>query len=501
MLVKWMGIQGPFQVQQTGILGGSNTVWQNVGPAGYGSEITLPIQDGALSVVRVQGGSPNYVGAPTCKLCHKATHTTWTNTAHFGALKTLQAIGMGKNASCLPCHTVGYGLPNGYVDEATTPQLAGVQCENCHGPGGNHVENTDDLSVRPIVTISAAVCGGCHTDAHHPTYDEWLASNHSFVTPDVASGFASTNGVPNEGRMNQCGVCHSGAVRMALLNQLNSPSPVLPSAHDASTFAVTCTVCHNPHQQGVGDDPATQLRNPIYSLENFSLTTSTNATDFTAQYDPTIQTCGQCHNMRGAKWTDTSRPPHHSPQYNMLIGQGGYSPDSTIQPILTTHGVQEEQCVGCHVHAYDVQSPTPENPNYKGHTFLPDYEACVDCHGSAEGAQAFAEKTAERTKERISEVVGLLNSWATTKAPETLYTNWGALSWEYSTPGVLGDPTGKLKGPQGTNQTLIPDGIKQARMNLYLVQHDGSFGVHNGAYANYLINVAKTNVNVELVKP
>ena len=39
--------------------------------------------------------------------------------------------------------------------------------------------------MRPSVTISAAVCGGCHTGFHHPTYDEWLQAGHAAF---IASG-------------------------------------------------------------------------------------------------------------------------------------------------------------------------------------------------------------------------------------------------------------------------------------------------------------------------
>src|SRR5205085_8527530 len=79
---------------------------------------------------------------------------------------------------------------------------------------------------------------------------------------------------------------------------------------------------------------------------NFQGTITTNIafynSTFASLYDPNIQVCGQCHNTRGARWdgrafglvtngttiavglttnvTGFSRPPHHSPQYNVLIG-------------------------------------------------------------------------------------------------------------------------------------------------------------------------------------
>jgi hypothetical protein len=49
-------------------------------------------------------------------------------------------------------------------------------------------------------------------------------------------------------------------------------------------------------------------------------------------------------------------------------------------------------------------------------------------------------------------------------------------------------------GPTSQEQASIPDAIKQARFNVYLVVQDGSYGVHNGKYTRFLLQVALDQV-------
>jgi hypothetical protein len=486
-LLEWFGLQGPYQIQQSPSLDSPD--WQTLLQTNSRSA-TVPVdQDAAF--LRIQGAHPNYVGAATCVMCHPQSHDAWSKTAHARAFDTLKAINQHENSRCLTCHTVGYGLPNGFKDELSTPHFKGVQCENCHGPGGSHASNPTDASTRPIVTIASQICGGCHNDAHHhPTFDEWTESAHGHVTPSLASGFLSQG----EPRMLQCGACHSGAVRLALLNQIQRPTD-LPSREDAAYFSITCAVCHNAHDNTLHS----QLRNPVFSTNFFSYSTS-GSTSFAAQYNPETQLCGQCHNQRGALWTDSSRPPHHSPQYNMLVGQivPPGSTDEAWNSTTSTHGNQPLQCAGCHTHPHQVDHPDEENPHYTGHTFEVRLEACVDCHGTTETAQLLIISTQSNIKSRIQEVKSLLDDWATTHALEPLRDKYGALAWEFNNPGEISNPTGdsSLRGPTTAEQSGIPDEIKKARFLLYLVTYDGSYGLHNGRYARSLLDQAKSLISL-----
>jgi hypothetical protein len=288
------------------------------------------------------------------------------------------------------------------------------------------------------------------------------------------------------------------------LEGLEHPGTPLPSRIDAAFFPVTCAVCHDAH---VNMDqppqlPNPQLRNPVFSTANYSYTNSSDPLSFSKQYNPDIQVCGQCHNMRGASWQDTSRSPHQSPQYNLLIGQGAYD---LGQGGPSPHGaIIDDQCIRCHSSSLPAQAANGQYAtNYVGHTFQLTFNNCATCHITTQAATNAVAVTQQGVKTQISTVKGLLDQWATTKAPADLQTKYGTLAWEYSTPGALSNPTNNpsFVGPTSDEQTRVPDPIKQARLNLYLVQYDGSFGVHNGDYSRYLLNVALTNVNSELAKP
>lgn len=99
-----------------------------------------------------------YKGIKNCKMCHSDNFEAWSKLKHARAFELLVAVGKQNAKECLPCHTTGYGKKGGYVDEATTPDLKGVQCEACHGPGENH--NGDPKGI--VKAMPASKCGECH---------------------------------------------------------------------------------------------------------------------------------------------------------------------------------------------------------------------------------------------------------------------------------------------------------------------------------------------------
>ncbi len=516
VIVKWLGLTPPYKVQHKPSVSGGT--WTDV--SGPTTETTATVdKPGDSGFFRVLGSDPSYVGAETCAECHdiapQKTHSGWLTTAHSTAFDTLKKIGQDKNASCLPCHVVGYNA-GGFVDIGTTPHLAGVQCENCHGPAGAHVDWASGSAlpprIVPITTPNAMLCGGCHNGFHHPTYDEWKTAGHAEVISSVASGFLNSDVTAAQGRMASCGSCHSGAVRFQMENAYNKftgaarTNVTWPSGIEAAETSVTCVTCHDTHNTHVYTNVITglvytnQLRHPLTSTNNFSY--NTGAT-FASQFNPETSLCANCHNARGASVTSSSRPPHHSPQYNLLMGNIGVTDE--IAPTQGAHWKNPLQCVGCHTHGHNSEGATASNPAYTGHGFRWTVQACQECHKSETGPLSATNLLAVTQIDlggKIAETKHLLDVWATTKNTNSWATLYGALGWEFSTPGQLSNPTGSssIKGPTAPMQAEIPKAIQEARFNLYLVEHDGSKGIHNAPYARYLLEVAQRKVNAELAK-
>ena len=495
--VTWDGPAGYYQLLQKLAL--KDAHWQTVGAPNLTRKAAVSIIH-SNAFFRVSGPAPRFAGAQACIECHKGIHNDEVKTHHARAFTNALFVAQGgqANSSCLPCHTVGSGLPTGFISKLRTPHLAGVQCENCHGPAANHAANPDDFSVRPRVEIAATVCGGCHTGPNQPTFEQWKSSRHAGVVEDMNP----TN------RITSCGQCHSGSVRLSLLK--HDPLPV----GDANV-AIGCVTCHDPHRQHVftnvlsgvltftnaltrrrvvitndqvGAFYTNQLRNPLASTNDYFVTTSGV---FSNQYNPNVNVCAQCHNHRGASWTSSSRPPHHSPQYNMLLGTVGELETGSSPHFPASHALLEKQCVSCHMPK--EPSANAAQPAIANHAFkVTSYESCQACHPNAQGLVTLTQSGRVMDIERVKT---WLDIWAALSAPASLWSKYGTRAWEYSTPGEL-SPGGS--GPNSTEQAQIPDRIKKARFNLYLVLNDGSYGVHNGPYAVVLMDTAENWVLEEL---
>jgi hypothetical protein len=100
--------------------------------------------------------------------------------------------GEEKPYDCGSCHTTGFspeGNQDGLPGLVGTWAEAGIQCEECHGPGSAHIQHP--MSYGMDIDRDAAACGDCHfrgvveeVDAsggfirHHEQYEELFQSKH-----------------------------------------------------------------------------------------------------------------------------------------------------------------------------------------------------------------------------------------------------------------------------------------------------------------------------------
>ncbi len=120
--------------------------------------------------------SGDFVGAATCGQCHVKAYEKWKTSKHAHAYESLktgrkgqysQPISRVHDPECLACHVTGWDpqgvfpYPSGFLPEALAqvknqPQaflkLQGQQCENCHGPGSEHVRLEQAFQKKPDET-------------------------------------------------------------------------------------------------------------------------------------------------------------------------------------------------------------------------------------------------------------------------------------------------------------------------------------------------------------
>jgi hypothetical protein len=123
-----------------------------------------------------------YVGSKYCKLCHDYEYEKWMtskqvfipglskqaspDSRHADAFATLEKVNSEYDPECVVCHVVGMQYQTGYISPAKTPELKDVGCENCHGPGSEHLRSLGAIETSgPIST-----CSDCHTAEHSGEY-------------------------------------------------------------------------------------------------------------------------------------------------------------------------------------------------------------------------------------------------------------------------------------------------------------------------------------------
>ena len=108
-----------------------------------------------------------YQGSARCAECHERENRSWQDSHHTNAYKTLVAAGKQHDPECIQCHTIGYGKVSGFSVPGKRPDLRGVGCENCHGPGYPHWKKPEEF---PLPADRGGCLKDCHNMEHSPKF-------------------------------------------------------------------------------------------------------------------------------------------------------------------------------------------------------------------------------------------------------------------------------------------------------------------------------------------
>lgn len=436
-----------------------------------------------LSAAKYVGaGEVGSAPAPQCNSCHQDKGEMWQETLHASKFtRSIDGVVGAYRSTCISCHTVGYDTApaanNGGFDDvaaqvgwtfptniaagnwsmvpAALKAVSNIQCENCHGPGSTHRGKEGTVAVE----YTTGTCAQCH-DAmpHHYKQGEWINSKHAITTS-----------YPTGPGRDECVKCHSG------MGFIDTVKGNLPARTDY--MAINCATCHDPHN---ASNPHQIRTVSDVTLANGSVISKGGAGKL----------CMHCHVARVKAEENVLTPsprtgPHHGPQTDMLVGTNGFPYGLAIASSAHIHAV-EDSCVTCHM------QPTAEtDPGHLfagGHTFNVAWDhgtpndpsddvqmvaACMKCHGPIRSFDLVRQDfDGDGVVDGVqTEVRHLLDKL-----------------------GMLLPPVGNPKVTITTSYTLEQ---RQAAYNYQFVLEDGSFGVHNTAYAVGLLKASIASLSVD----
>jgi hypothetical protein len=124
--------------------------------------IALAVAVVVLVSFSAQAQDHAYVGAAKCKMCHKVQYASWETTTHAKATDDAKASTDREfSADCLTCHATN-----------ASEDFAGVQCEACHGAGGDYkkmsiMKDRATAEANGLNIPTQETCAGCHTGDDH----------------------------------------------------------------------------------------------------------------------------------------------------------------------------------------------------------------------------------------------------------------------------------------------------------------------------------------------
>ena len=299
-----------------------------------------PVKDAdAILAEKLSAGAYSSRGADTCLRCHDDSEPFST----AAVFETVHG------------HPSVAGSP--FADAASSSYPAGLQCEACHGPVGEHGQRMLREGDRrePIVNFGVRRNASAELQNHfclecHENYgrSRWAGSAHEQADLACADCHRIHDRVDlvrtQTGQAGRCLDCHRD-VRADLLKL---------SSHPMREHQLACRDCHDPHGgSGAGD---ALVREPSLNQACFACHAEKQG-PYLWEHPPATEDCGICH------------LPHGSNQPSLLVRRA------------------PQLCQACHssVGHRSLPALAERLPSDPGAEFL-FASACLNCHSQVHGS-------------------------------------------------------------------------------------------------------------------
>lgn len=236
--------------------------------------------------------------------------------------------------------------------------MAGLQCEACHGPIGNHNRKSKG-GREPMITFvkgsslsvekQNSVCMGCHVDdkrmswngGHHDNADVACASCHSVHA-------ANDPVLSKNTEIQVCTSCHTK--QKADLHKRSS--------HPMKRAQMVCSDCHNPHGSFAEADLVKSTTNDTcYSCH------AEKRGPKLWEHEPVVDDCSNCHNPHGsvnegmlkARAPQLCQQCHASDGHASNVYQGNTGLGSNVGDNAFSGG---KSCLNCHSQVHGSNHPS-----------------------------------------------------------------------------------------------------------------------------------------------
>ena len=316
---------------------------------------------------RLANGDYSRRGADTCLRCHDAEEDA--TAAKFGCppFPLPRPVAGGPRADCatrafstVAVFDTVHGNPaligSPFARSASAP--AGLQCEACHGPVGEHGQRTlaADAVRPPMINFGARgnaradlqnqLCLACHADYGRASWTGGVHEQADVACADCHRVHSARD--PVRERHSQAGMCLD-------CHQDVAAELLMRSAHPIREQQLACSDCHDPHganealaRRALGNEACTEchaeLRGP-----------------FLWEHPPAAEDCGTCHLPHGSNQPSllARRPPqlcqacHSSVGHRSMAQVAGRRPAEPGAEFLFA-----QACLNCHAQVHGSNHPS-----------------------------------------------------------------------------------------------------------------------------------------------